>query len=70
MTDRVRTLTVLLDKEYRDDDVREITNASGMIKGVVKVENIISTTEWMAIETARRELGEKLWAVLYPKTKE
>lgn len=37
MTDRVRYLTVILDKDYRDDDAEEISNAITMIRGVKEV---------------------------------
>ena len=38
MTDRIRTLTVQLDKDYRDDDAQSILDAIKMIKGVTNVE--------------------------------
>lgn len=37
MTDRVRTLTVVLDRDYRDDDAESIVNAIQMVKGVGSV---------------------------------
>lgn len=39
MTDRIATLTVVLDQEYRTDDVEHIKNAINMIKGVQEVTN-------------------------------
>ncbi len=69
MTDRIYALTVVLDKDYRDDDVEAITNAIKMIRGVLKVTNHIATSEtYMAQERARRELTEKLWGVLRPNS--
>ena len=38
MTNRIRTVTVLLDRDYRDDDVEAVLNGIQMIKGVAKVE--------------------------------
>ena len=38
MTDRIRTLTVGLDKEYRTDDVQVFIDAIKMIKGVKYVQ--------------------------------
>lgn len=38
MTDRVRTLTVVLDRDYRTDDVEGIVDAIRMTKGVAKVD--------------------------------
>lgn len=37
MTDRIRTLTVVLDKDYREDDVQVFVETIKMIKGVGKV---------------------------------
>lgn len=69
MTDRVFALTVVLEKDIRTDDVEAITNAIKMIRGVLNVaEHITDPSTYMAEERARRELGEKLWSVLYPKS--
>jgi hypothetical protein len=43
MTDRLKGLTVVLDKDYRTDDAEAIINAIGMIRGVGKVVPLIST---------------------------
>ncbi len=68
MTDRYHSLTVILEKDMRDDDAERMIEAIQMIKGVLDVKPVISDpTSWMAEERARRELGEKLWNVLYPK---
>lgn len=68
MTDRYFALTVLLDKDIRSDDAEPIIKAIEMIKHVQKVEPHVSDlSQWGAEERARRELGEKLFAVLYPK---
>jgi hypothetical protein len=37
MTDRIRSFTVVLDQEYREDDVDGIRQALGMVKGVLRV---------------------------------
>lgn len=37
MSDRVASLTVILDREYRTDDVEAIQKAIEMVKGVQKV---------------------------------
>ena len=34
MTDRIKGLTVALDRDYRDDDVQAVVDAIMMIKGV------------------------------------
>lgn len=43
MTDRVRTVQVILDKSYRDDDVSEILAAIKMIKGVDSAAIVVET---------------------------
>ncbi len=68
MTDRFYALTVILEKDIRDDDAEPMINAIKMIKGVQDVQpHIADPSVWMAQERARRDLGEKLWHVLYPK---
>ena len=65
MTDRVVTLTVALDRDYRIDDVENITNAIRMIKGVAAVDIDVATPEtYWAKTTARQELCEKIFKVL------
>lgn len=67
MTDRIHSLTIVLDKDYRDDDVEPIVNAIQMIRGVLSVSLCVSDfNTHMAVERARRELGEKLIKMIYP----
>ena len=69
MTDRVFALTVVLKDNTCTDDAQPILDAIQMIKGVLSVEaHVADMDQWAADIRARRELGEKLWAVLYPKT--
>jgi hypothetical protein len=42
MTDRVKGFTVVLDKDFRIDDVEVTQNAIAMIKGVSSVQPIIA----------------------------
>lgn len=71
MTDRFRGFTVALAKDVREDDFEAIEKAVRMIKGVLDVVPIRDNPDaWIADERARRELGEKLWQVLYPSKKE
>lgn len=68
MSDRINTLTIVLDQPYRDDDVEQIVNAIRMIKGVASVTaNVQNMTDHVAYDNARRDLGNKLWEVLYPE---
>lgn len=67
MTDRYYAFTVTLDKSIRSDDAQPIIDAIRMIKGVSDVVPVVENVElhW-AQERARRELGEKILAILYP----
>lgn len=68
MTDRYYSLTVVLEKDYRDDDAESILNAIKMIKGVLDVKgNISDPSTWMAEERARRDLGKRLLDIVFPK---
>ena len=70
MTDRIRVLSVCLDKEYRDDDCEAIINAIKMVRGVSDVEaHVEEPRDWANRARIRRELGQKLWSVLYPEDK-
>ena len=68
MTDRYNYLTVALEQDIRSDDAEALINAIQMLRGVLKVEpNISDSMSWVAEERARRELGEKILKVIYPK---
>lgn len=70
MTNRFYALTVVLEMDYRDDDAQPILNAIKMIRGVQSVKGNISTPDtWMAEERAKRELGQKLLEIIFPKGK-
>ncbi len=71
MTNRYYALTVVLEKDIREDDAQQIIDAIRMIKHVINVKgNISSPDTWMAEERARRELGQKLLDIVFPKRKE
>lgn len=68
MTDRYSGFVVTLEENMREDDAQAVLAALRMVRGVIGVEPVISNVEQViADKRARRELGEKLWAVLYPK---
>lgn len=68
MTDRFHTLTVVLDRDIRQDDCEPLIEAIKCLRGVLSVTGVVSDSRaHMAEERARRELGEKLWAVLHPE---
>ena len=71
MTDRIRTLTVVLDQDYRDDDAEPILEAIRMVKCVAGVEPHVSTPgaqmeREIAKDELRREIGEKIHELLVP----
>lgn len=69
MTDRYNALTVVLEKDTRDDDTESLIAAIQQLRGVMSVVgNVADPAAYMAEERAKRELGEKLWRVLYPNS--
>lgn len=66
MTDRYCALTVVLDKDYRDDDAESILSAIRMVKGVLSVEPHVSDiTQVVAEGRARHDLREEIRKVLW-----
>lgn len=62
MTDRVKGFTVVLDKDFRIDDVEVIQNAIAMIKGVSSVEPIIASADDFVVEQrTKSEVRKKLF---------
>ena len=67
MTDRFHSLVVVLEKDMRSDDAEGLIQAIRHMRGVASVAgNISDFASHMAEERARRELGHKLWEILYP----
>ena len=65
MTDRVHSLTVVLEHDYRADDVEKIVDTLYQIRGVLSVdEHISDVTSHMSEARAKQELREKLWELL------
>jgi hypothetical protein len=68
MTDRFHTLTVVLEKDIRDDDAQRLIDAIKHMRHVLTVTGKVADLDsHMAYERARADLGEKIWEVLYPK---
>lgn len=68
MTDRYNALTVVLEKDIRDDDADALFAAMRQLRGVLSVSgNVADLGSHLAQERARQDLGEKLWRVLYQK---
>ena len=70
MTDRVRTLTVLLDEDFRTDDVESIMDGLRMIKYVreVKLGEVVGHASWRASDEYRREMSDVLFAIARAST--
>jgi len=68
MTDRFHSLTVVLERDIREDDAEMLLNALRMLRGVISVEgNIVDVDGYVAEERVRYELRDKLMSVLFPK---
>lgn len=66
MTDRINSLTVVLQREIREDDAEAIIQAISMIKGVGQVTGHVATAEvWAAKQQARWDLQSELREVLF-----
>ena len=65
MSDRIKGLIVMFDKDYKIEDAESIAHAIRMIKGVGKVNSLVANLDdWLARNRVRHELKEKLWDVL------
>ena len=68
MTDRFNALTVVLEKDIRDDDAQAIMNAITMLRGVLSVSgNVADLNSHIASERAKGELGQKLIDMVFKK---
>lgn len=65
MTDRIRRITVLLERDTRDDDAEPILDAIRMVKGVAEVTpHVVTSEDWVARRTAKTELRSKISKML------
>lgn len=65
MTDRIRRLTVVLDRDYRDDDVESLVDAIRMIRGVAEVRtNVVDTADYYALMAVRHRVRRELHEVI------
>lgn len=71
MTNRVRALTVVLDRDFRDDDVDVLVQAIRTMRGVETVElgPVVEYQDHMAREVAKSELRKELFDLLHPNWK-
>ena len=67
MTDRVHSLTVVLDVNYRDDDVKALIAAIRHLRGVIDVTpHVADVVSHMAEQRARTQLQDAIRDVLWP----
>lgn len=67
MTNRFNTLTVVLERDMREDDAEALLAAIGQLRGVLSVAgNVADITSHAATQRARHELSQKIWSVLHP----
>lgn len=65
MTDRIRHLTVVLDRDYRDDDLQEIISAIKHIRPVASVKaHVVEGGDYIHREVARSEMELKLYEAI------
>jgi len=65
MTDRYNALTVVLDRDIRDDDAEAILTAIRMVRGVMSVDPIVSDpSSWVAEMRIRSAFRKALFAAL------
>lgn len=68
MTDRISSITVVLESDMRDDDAAATLQAIRQIRGVLTVTGNVkdSLASHIAEMRVRNEIGAKLHAIVYP----
>lgn len=62
MSDRINGFIVVLDKDYKDEDIEPTINAIEQIKGVIAVKpNIVTADDYIAKERTKIEIVNKLY---------
>lgn len=69
MTNRISNLTVVLERDIREDDAAALIAAIGQLRGVLSVSSgVTDITQHVAEMRVRRELSDALWSVLNQKS--
>lgn len=64
MTDRIHSLTVILDRDIREDDAESLIHAIKYIKGVIDVKQNISDIDYAVAESrVELDIKKKLYTV-------
>jgi nitrate reductase NapAB chaperone NapD len=62
MSDRINGFIVVLDKDYKDEDIEPTIKAIEQIKGVIAVKpNIVTADDYIAKERTKIEIVNKLY---------
>lgn len=65
MSDRINALTVILEKDIRDDDCEQLIAAISQLRGVLEVKaRVANTQDVIAYNRARHVLQKRLWDAL------
>lgn len=68
MTQRINALTVVLEKDIREDDIELIVNAIQMLRYVLSVDtNVSDINSHIAYQRARYDIQDKLLEALREK---
>jgi hypothetical protein len=71
VTDRIHSITVVLEQDMRVDDAEALLTAIRMLRGVLSAEgNVTQPSHYVAETRVRFELERKLWQVFHPKQDE
>lgn len=69
MTTRFNSLTIVLEKEIREDDAEHLINAIKMLRGVLSVEgDVIYRETYIAEERALQKIRDQITPFLYPSS--
>lgn len=66
------SLTIVLDKDLDEENLLPLMAAINQLRGVLSVKGgpVDILAEYIASERIRRELGDKLFAVVFPQSKD
>jgi hypothetical protein len=70
MTDRFHSLTIVLEKNIREDDAEGLIQAIRHMRGVLSVTGVVANLDsHMAEDRAKHNLGQQILEIIYPKDK-
>ena len=70
MTDRIKALTVVLEKDVREDDIQPLIDAIELLQGVGCVKKHVSDiTDAVAFNRARLQLEKLIWEAFRTQAK-